>query len=126
MTLDPTLPSRSPREVLHDHLTLATAGDWQTDLERNFDDDIVVLTGFGVFNGRDQVRILAELLSAQLPGASFDYTTVVVHGEMAFLEWTANGPTTQVRDGADSFLIRDGRIVAQTIHYTVENLTDDT
>ncbi len=126
MTISQTPTSRSTHEVLDDHLTLAAAGDWQTDLERNVDQDIVVLTGFGVFTGRDQVRILAELLDAQLPGASFDYTTVLVHEEMAFLEWTAHGPTAQVRDGADSFLIRDGRIVVQTIHYTVENLTDDT
>jgi hypothetical protein len=25
-----------------------------------------------------------------------------------------------IRDGADSYVIRDGKIVAQTIHYTVE------
>ena len=126
MTISQTPSLRSPHEVLDDHLTLAAAGDWQTDLERNFDEDIVVLTGFGVITGRDQVRILAELLDAQLPGASFDYTTVLVHGEMAFLEWTAHGPTARVRDGADSYLIRNGRVVVQTIHYTVENLTDDT
>ena len=125
MTVNQTPSARSPSEVLDDHLALAAAGDWQTDLERNVDEDIVVLTGFGVFTGRDQVRILAELLDAQLPGVSFDYTTVLVHGDVAFLEWTASGPTAQVRNGADSFVIRDGRIVAQTIHYTVENLADD-
>jgi hypothetical protein len=112
--------------VLDDHLTLAAAGDWRTDLERNVAEDVVVLTGFGVFNGRDQIRILAELLEAQIPGGTFDYTTVLVHGDVAFLEWTAEGPTARVRDGVDSFVIRDGRIVVQTIHYTVEITTDDT
>lgn len=122
MTDDRSPSARSAGEVLEDHLALAAAGDWQTDLERNVDEDIVVLTGFGVFTGRDQVRILAELLDAQLPGASFHYTTVVVHGDVAFLEWTASGSTNQVRDGADSFVIRNGRIVVQTIHYTVEQV----
>lgn len=106
--------------MLDDHLSLAAAGDWRTDLERNVAEDVVVLTGFGLFSGRDQVRVLAELLEAQLPGATFEYTTVLVHGDVAFLEWNADGPTARVRDGADSFVIRDGRIVAQTIHYTVE------
>ena len=114
------LSARSARDVLDDHLALAAAGDWRTDLERNVADDVVVLTGFGVFTGRDQVRVLAELLDAQVPGASFEYTTVVVHGDVGFLEWTADSPTARVRDGADSFVIRDGRIVVQTIHYTVE------
>ena len=39
---------------------------------------------------------------------------------MAFLEWAYEDSTTRVRDGADSYLIEDGKIVAQTIHYTVE------
>jgi hypothetical protein len=126
VTTRQTPSSRAARDVLDDHLALAAASDWQTDLARNVDEDVVVLTGFGVFRGRDQVRILAELLDAQLPGASFHYTTVLVHGDVAFLEWTASGPTARVRDGADSFVIRDGRIVVQTIHYTVENLTGGT
>ena len=115
---------RSPRQVLDDHLALAAAGDWVTDLERNVADDIVVLTGFGAFEGRDQVRVLAELLDAQLPNARFEYTTVALRGEVAFLEWRADADGARVRDGADSFVIRDGRIVAQTIHYTVDPVAD--
>ena len=38
----------------------------------------------------------------------------------AFLEGTADSGHTRVRDGADSFVIEDGWLVAQTIHYTVE------
>lgn len=114
------LAARSPQEVFDDHLALAAEGDWSQDLDRNVADDVVVLTGFGVFEGRDQVRVLAELLDAQLPGAKFEYTTKVLRGEVAFLEWTADAEGARVRDGADSFVIRDGRIVAQTLHYTVE------
>lgn len=125
MAHDASSSQRSPREVLDDHLALAAGGDWTTDLERNVADDIVVLTAFGVFKGRGQVRVLADLLDAQLPGSTFEYTTVLVHGDVAFLEWTADGPTARVRDGADSYVIRDGRIVAQTIHYTVEVTKDD-
>jgi hypothetical protein len=125
MTTDAAGSTRSTRAVLDDHLALAAAGDWRTDLERNVAEDVVVLTGFGVFTGRDQIRILAELLEAQIPGGTFGYTTVLVHGDVAFLEWTAEGPTARVRDGVDSFVIRDGRIVVQTIHYTVEVTTDD-
>lgn len=124
MTSNADLARRSPREVLDDHLALAAAGDWTTDLERNVADDIVVLTGFGVFEGVDEVRVLAELLDAQLPDARFEYTAVVVRGEVGFLEWTADADGARVRDGADSFVIRDGRIVAQTIHYTVETTSE--
>ncbi len=111
--------------MLDDHLALAAAGEWRTDLERNFAAEVVVLTGFGVFNGRDQVRVLAELLEAQVPGGTFEYTTVLVHGEVAFLEWTAGGPTARIRDGVDTFVVRTGQIVVQTIHYTVDSTTGD-
>jgi hypothetical protein len=44
----------------------------------------------------------------------------MAEGEMGFLEWTGEaGNGARVEDGADSYLIRDGRIRAMTIHYTV-------
>lgn len=42
---------------------------------------------------------------------------------MAFLEWSAMSPHAKVTDGADSYLIRNGRIIVQTIHYTVTPLS---
>jgi hypothetical protein len=43
---------------------------------------------------------------------------------MAFLEWAYEDDKVRVRDGADSYLIENGKIVAQTIHYTVEVKSD--
>jgi hypothetical protein len=43
---------------------------------------------------------------------------------MAFLEWAYEDDKVMVRDGADSYLIENGKIVAQTIHYTVEQKQD--
>jgi hypothetical protein len=39
---------------------------------------------------------------------------------MAFLEWAYEDDQVRVRDGADSYLIEGDKIVAQTIHYTLE------
>lgn len=58
----------------------------------------------------------------KLPEATFEYRTRLVEGEMGFLEWSGRSASTLADDGADSYLIRDGRIVAQTIHYTVRLL----
>ena len=54
------------------------------------------------------------------PQSRFVYHAKVAAGEAALLEWTArvdNG--SRVDDGVDSFVIRNGRIQAQTIHYTI-------
>ena len=113
---------RSTREVLEDHLALAADHDLETDLSRNFADDVVLLTGYGVFRGIEGVNEKARLLEEQLPGGHWSYRTVMAEGEMGFLEWTAEADNgARVEDGADSFLIRDGRIRAITIHYTVRS-----
>ena len=114
------LRGRSAREVFDDHLRLAGKHRFDEDLERNLAPDCVILERRGVFRGRDGARELARLLSEELPDAPYTYTNRLLEGRMAFLEWTAEAEHARVRDGADSFLIEDGWIVAQTIHYTVE------
>jgi hypothetical protein len=114
------LRRRSTAEVFEDHLRLAGAHHFEEDIERNVSPDIVILERRGVFRGRAGTKELARLLEEELPGAPYVYTNRLVQGRVAFLEWTAEGKRARVRDGADSFLIEDGWIVAQTIHYTVE------
>jgi hypothetical protein len=111
---------RSSRQVLDDHLRRAAAWDFETDLAANFSEDIVLLTSYGIFRGLSGVREKVQLLAEHLPGGRWTYQNIMVEGEMGFLEWTAvadNG--ARVEDGADSYLIRNGRIRAMTIHYTV-------
>ena len=42
------------------------------------------------------------------------------HFGWTFLEWPYEDDNVRVRAEADSYLIGNGKIVAQTIHYTVE------
>lgn len=114
------LRCRSAEEVFEDHLRLAREHRFDEDIERNVSPDIVVLERRGIFRGRDGVRELAWLLEEELPKAPYAYKNRLVEGRVAFLEWTAETDHSRVRDGADSFVIEQGWIVAQTIHYTVE------
>ena len=118
------LRRRSAEEVFADHLQLAAEHRFDEDIERNVAPDCVVLERRGVFRGRDGARRLARLLEEELPHAPYTYTNQLVEGRVAFLEWTADAAHTRVRDGADSFVIEDGWIVAQTIHYTVETIDE--
>ena len=122
------LSSRTSREVLDDHLDIANRWTGQSfddvleeDLRRNVAEDVVVLINRGVFHGHDGVRQLAWMLAEELPEHhAFEYTHVAAEGRLAFLEWTYEDSEVRVRDGADSYLIEAGKIVGQTIHYTVE------
>ncbi len=93
---------------------------FEEDIERNVSPEIVILERRGIFRGRKGAKELARLLEQELPQAPYMYTTRLAEGRVAFLEWTAEAEHARVRDGADSFVIEDGWIVAQTIHYTVE------
>ena len=123
------LSSRTAQEVLDDHLNVTehfgAEEDWRSiveeDIRRNISGDIVILINRGTFRGHEGVRRLAQMLGEELPEQrSFEYTYRAVEGRMAFLEWAYEDSNVRVRDGADSYLIEDGEIVAQTIHYTVE------
>jgi hypothetical protein len=114
------LRARSAEEVFEDHLRLAGEHRFDEDVERNVSPDCVVLERRGAFRGRDGVRELARLLAEELPHAPYRYTNRLIEGRIAFVEWTAEAEHVRVRDGADSFVIEQGWIVAQTIHYAVE------
>lgn len=111
---------RSPQEVLDDHLRESQDGSIENDLARNYSEDLVILTGRGVYRGHAGLRQLAGFLRNELPEGRFEYRTRLVEGEVGFLEWSGYPAVAQVDDGADSYLIRDGPIVVQTIHYTVK------
>jgi hypothetical protein len=110
---------RSTQEALDDHLATGLKGSVEDDIARNYADDVVVVSNWGVEQGHDGVRRMAALLQSQLPKCTFAYTLRLVAGEIGMLEWKGDSPAGSVRDGVDSYVIRDGRIVAQTIHYTL-------
>ena len=110
---------RSTTEVFEDHLAKRLAGKTEEDIQANYAADIILLTGTGAFIGHDGVRSSAQELSKYVKDAEFVYDHTLVKGNYAFLEWTAETEDRMVCDGADSFVIKNGKIVFQSIHYSV-------
>ena len=110
---------RSAKSVIEDHWRLGREGTAEEDLQRNFSTDLVILTRDGVHRGHAGILRLAERLRGEVPNMRIEYTTKLIEGEVGFLEWTAMGDGARIEDGADSYVVRDGRIAVQTIHYTV-------
>jgi len=114
--------NRSFREVFDDHLRLSEMGDFETDLRRNFSIDIVVLMENKIYRGHEEVRGLAKRLLRELPNGKYQNSMILLHEEIGMLEWKAQSDKAEVLDGVDSYLFRDGKIIAQTIHYTVTKI----
>jgi hypothetical protein len=110
---------RSAQEVLDDHLITSLNGSVEDDLARNYAQEVVVVSNWGVNRGHDGVREMARLLRSQLPGCTFAYKARLIEDGIGLLEWTAQSPRGSVSDGVDSYVVRDGLIQAQTIHYTL-------
>jgi hypothetical protein len=111
---------RTTTEVFEDHLAKRLAGDVEGDIKDNYAEDVVFLTGTGAFYGHDGVRHSASELGKYATGkATFEYRHTLIVGDYAFLEWTAKADDRVVCDGADGFVIKNGKIILQTIHYGV-------
>jgi hypothetical protein len=110
---------RSTTEVFEDHLARRLKGDVGGDIAANYANDVVLLTGTGVLKGHEGVQQSAKMLEQYTKGMAFEYKHTLVDGKYAFLEWTAKGKDKRVCDGADGFVIEDGKIICQTIHYSI-------
>jgi len=120
MVNEEDLSKRSAEEVLDDHLGLAAKWILEEDMIRNSAEDIVLLTNFGVFHGHDGIREAVKILEMELPNGTFEYKVKLCEGNMGFLHWTGDSEESHIDDGADSYLIENGKIIMQTIYYTVK------
>ncbi|HYC48220.1 MAG TPA: nuclear transport factor 2 family protein [Burkholderiales bacterium] len=92
----------------------------ELDIQRNYAEDVVLLTLDGIFRGHDGVRRCCRILKECLGDAQFTYVVKRVHGDVAYLHWTAQSDEVVVKDAADTFIIRDGKIVTKTIYFRAE------
>ncbi len=109
--------SRSTTEVFEDHLKRRVQGDLEADLQRNYSEAVILLTMNSNAQGHDAMRMSARRLAEQLPNSRFEFLSKQVNGPYALLIWRAESDRFDVVGGADSFLIEDGKIQMQTIHY---------
>lgn len=115
--------ARSTREVFEDHLRCRAKGHLEEDLQRNYADDVVILCESGILRGHQGVRQSAAQLDQALPGQEYEYLTKHLDSEYAFLRWRGESAVCRIEHGADSFVIRNGRIVMQSIYYQIQMKT---
>lgn len=111
--------TRTTRQVLEDHLRRRAEGRLREDLDEDYAEDVVLLCEHKPLVGRDAVRESAARLQLQMPGGQFEFISLHVHGEYAFLRWRGESRDVRLENGADTFVVRGGRIVMQSVYYTV-------
>lgn len=81
---------RSTLEVFEDHLRLRLEGKTEEDIQRNYTDDVILLSKTETEQGKETLRRWADDLSHELPEAKFEFVAKQVNGEYAFLQWRAS------------------------------------
>ncbi|HEX3018872.1 MAG TPA: hypothetical protein VHP36_01155 [Chitinispirillaceae bacterium] len=112
---------RSTKEVFDSHLLYTLDWDIDTDIEINYAADCFLLSSYGAYYGSEGIRKAFSVLESQIPEADILYSNKTVHNDIAFLEWQAESDDAFIDDGADTFIIRNGKIVSQTMHYTIRS-----
>jgi hypothetical protein len=116
------LSKRETEEVFLDHLELRKLGRLDDDIQRNYDENVMIISNVGTFFGHDGVRHSAQLLRLLLPTLNYKFDTLLIRGQIAFEEWEARASEVEVHNGIDAFVIKNGKIKIQTIWYESEAL----
>jgi ketosteroid isomerase-like protein len=105
----------STTEVLEHHLECFGKGDLGGILS-DYSPDAVLFTPGGPLKGADEISPLFQAMFAEFakPGASFSMTHKSVEGDYAYVLWTAATADNQYELGTDTFVIRDGKILAHS------------
>jgi ketosteroid isomerase-like protein len=104
------------QQILEHHLKAFGDGDLEGILE-DYTKDSVLFTPDGLLRGPGEIRSLFEAFLAEFgkPGASFEMKKQIVDGETAFIVWSAETADNVYELATDTFVIRDGKIVTQSL-----------
>ena len=105
----------STKDVLDHHLNCFNEGDLEGILS-DYAQGAVLFTPDGPLRGADAIRPLFQAMVAEFakPGASFSLKQQFVEGDYAYILWTAETADNVYEVGTDTFVVRDGKIMAQS------------
>lgn len=106
----------SPKEVFEHHGRAVDAGDVD-EILKDYTQRSILFTPEGPLRGPRAMRPLFERLVTELmpPGKTeFDLKQMSIEGEIVYIAWSSSSEFADIPLGTDTFVIRNGKIVAQT------------
>jgi ketosteroid isomerase-like protein len=105
----------STKDVLDHHLKCFDEGDLEGILS-DYAPGAVLFTSDGPLKGTDAIRPLFQALVAEFgkPGATFRMKQQFIDGDYAYILWTAETADNVYEVATDTFVVREGKIVAQS------------
>lgn len=109
-------PGKSTEAVLLRHMENVDRGDLDA-VMADYASHAVLLTPAGAYRGHEQIRpVLQKLIHAIFTNCrKFKMIRQEISGEIAFIVWSAESGRSRIPSATDTFVIRNGKIVAQTM-----------
>ncbi len=105
----------STKDVVDHHLACFGEGDLLGILS-DYAPDAILFTPGASLKGADAMRPLFQALIGEFgkPGATFSLKQQSIHGNYAYILWTAETTDNVYELSTDTFVVQDGKIVAQS------------
>jgi len=105
----------STKDVLDHHIKCFGDGDLKGILS-DYAPGAVLFTPDGPLRGAGGIRPFFQAMIAEFrkPGATFRMKEQFVDGSYAYILWAAETPDNVYELGTDTFVVQDGKIVAQS------------
>jgi len=110
--------SAKTEETLIHHLESFGVGDVDAILA-DFTEDSTIIMPTDTIRGLGNIRPLFEKFVSEIipPGSSFQMSKQIIEEEIAYIVWSAESEKYRIPFASDTFLIRDGKIITQTIAF---------
>jgi ketosteroid isomerase-like protein len=105
----------STRDIIDHHLTAFAQRDLKGVLS-DYAPSAVFFTQNGPLKGVDAIRPLFQAMIAEFakPGATFSMKQQFIEGDHAYILWSAETADNVYELGTDTFVVQNGKIVAQS------------
>jgi len=105
----------STKDVLDHHLQSFGEGNLEGILS-DYAPGAVLFTADGPLKGADEIKPMFQAMFAEFgkPGAAFTMEQLTVEDDYAYILWTAETADNVYDVATDTFVVQDGKIVAQS------------
>ena len=97
------------KSVLDHHMQALESGDLDDVMSDYTEDSVFISNLGGVITGLEAIRAVFGMAAGTMAG--FELAAEHVEGEIGYVAWKSDG----VPFGTDTFVVRDGKIAAQTV-----------
>jgi ketosteroid isomerase-like protein len=105
----------STKDVIENRIRRFREGNIDGVLD-DFSPNAILFTPTGPLRGKGEIQTLFQNLLAEFgkPGASDTVHTAIFEGDYAYLIWSGETADNYYEFATDTFIVRDGKIVAQS------------